>query len=68
MSTTDSQKFKQRQSGKALGMHVTEEAKMSEGRASNETSIEDMFGKIFGIERVHLLQQNDRLQDVTEKL
>ena len=43
-----------------------EEFKASE--ASNETQIEEVFGKIFGVERVHVLQHSDRLQDVVEKL
>ena len=27
-----------------------------------------MFGKVFGIERVHVLKKNDRLEDVIEKI
>ena len=27
-----------------------------------------MFGKIFGIERVHILSKKDRLKDVIEKI
>lgn len=34
----------------------------------DEFNVEDLFGKVFGIERVHLLQKSDRLQDVIEKL
>lgn len=30
--------------------------------------IDDLFGKIFGIERVHILQKQDSLQDVLEKI
>ena len=30
--------------------------------------IEELFGKVFGIERVQLLHKTDRLQDVIEKL
>lgn len=30
--------------------------------------LDDMFGKVFGIERVHLLHNSDRLQDVIEKV
>ena len=30
--------------------------------------IDQMFGRIFGIERVHILNKNDRLQDVIEKI
>ena len=30
--------------------------------------IDDLFGKIFGIERVHILKKQDNLQDVLEKI
>ena len=30
--------------------------------------IDDLFGKIFGIERVHILKKQDTLQDVLEKI
>ena len=30
--------------------------------------IDDLFGKVFGIERVHILQRKDNLQDVLEKI
>lgn len=31
-------------------------------------SIDQLFGRIFGIERVHVLNKSDRLQDVLEKI
>ena len=34
----------------------------------NEIQIDDLFGKIFGIERVHILKAGDKLQDVIEKI
>lgn len=34
----------------------------------NEFQIDDMFGKIFGIERVHIMKKSDKLQDVIEKI
>jgi len=45
---------------------VPEESK--DGKDQREFSIDDLFGKIFGIERVHILQKSDRLQDVLEKI
>mmetsp|Transcript_8654 Transcript_8654/g.14663 ORF Transcript_8654/g.14663 Transcript_8654/m.14663 type:complete len:106 (+) Transcript_8654:1591-1908(+) len=30
--------------------------------------IDQLFGKIFGIERVHILQKSDKLEDVIEKI
>ena len=38
--------------------------------AANQANfvIDDLFGKIFGIERVHILKKQDNLQDVLEKI
>ena len=33
-----------------------------------ELQIDSLFGKIFGIERMHILKKTDRLQDVIEKI
>lgn len=33
-----------------------------------ELQIDNLFGHIFGIERVHILKKTDRLQDVIEKV
>ena len=33
-----------------------------------EFQIDDLFGKIFGIERVHVMKKSDKLQDVIEKI
>ena len=34
----------------------------------DKLQIDDLFGKVFGIERVHLLKKSDRLIDVIEKI
>lgn len=33
-----------------------------------EFQIDQLFGHIFGIERIHILKKTDRLQDVIEKI
>lgn len=38
------------------------------GRGVDGIVIDDLFGKIFGIERVHILKKTDRLIDVLEKI
>jgi hypothetical protein len=35
---------------------------------NQQFKIDDLFGKIFGIERVHILKRSDSLKDVIEKI
>lgn len=39
-----------------------------QGADGRNLQIDQLFGRIFGIERVHILNKNDRLQDVIEKI
>ena len=43
-------------------------ADVGEQELLEDVQLDDMFGKVFGIERVHLLHKSDRLQDVIEKV
>lgn len=40
----------------------------NQGIEGRNLQIDSLFGRIFGIERVHILNKNDRLQDVIEKI
>jgi len=40
----------------------------STAQEGNALQIDSLFSRIFGIERVHVLNKNDRLQDVIEKI
>ena len=40
---------------------------MSQG-GTDQRETDDLFGQIFGIERVHILKKSDRLIDVIEKI
>ena len=35
---------------------------------NQQFKIDDLFGKIFGIERVHIIKRSDSLKDVIEKI
>lgn len=41
---------------------------VGEEKLLEDVQMDDMFGKVFGVERVHLLHKSDRLQDVVEKV
>ena len=34
----------------------------------HDFQIDDLFGKIFGIERVHIMKKTDKLQEIIEKI
>ena len=38
------------------------------GRSEQDLQIEDLFGKIYGIERVLLMKKSDALKEVIEKI
>lgn len=49
-------------------MQDLEMADVDEKELLEDVQLDDMFGKVFGVERVHLLHNSDRLQDVIEKV
>ena len=49
-------------------MIMNDQTDNSNKQAPDELEIDDLFGQIFGIERVHILKKSDALISVIEKI